>query len=1164
MGGINQSLFLIGALFVGQGSIPGQGSAAVVLLGVGLLLSWAATPGWTELILMYPNRVGGIAATCAEAFRPYSPVLANLTGVCYWWGWVPTCGLTALLASSAINQLYLPWFPVTLMASLIVLFFTAINLCGVKWVMRLAMPLATVSASLAFLAATIPIFSGKVDWHQAFTFHLTVPFPGYFGTVTSIMAGLYLIGFAAPAFEQAACHVGETINPRKNVPRAMFASAGMASLYFIILPVIWLGALGPAALGQDLATVLGPTFAPLLGGAAKAAAIWFMVFNMLHGTIAALAGSSRTLAQLSEDGLLPEFLAKRSRTDAPWAATLLTAGMSIAFLLIGDPIWLIAAANLTYLIGIAMPNVAVWLLRRNEPDMPRPYRAPRGTINLGLFAAGIWALTTLLGFEQFGLPTVLVGISFAYSGSLLYAWRKATDRRKQGLPVLARSLHLKLTGAMLLVLSFDAFGYLIAVDHVPSAETALLAVLSDIFVAVALLTIAVGLILPGMIAHAAVEVSEAANHLARGTLKDFTQAMHALAAGDLDAAKAQFDFTPVVVHSRDEVGEMAQSFNRLQAEIGLAASGLEGARKGLSEAREHLETRVQERTTELSQANRSLINAHNELEASEHRLRMILESEPECVTLLDASGTLLEMNPAGLRLFEALEFHEARQQTVEAMIDRQFREQFRELNAAVFRGESKTLELKIYGLKGTPRWVAIHACPLRDLAGGVMAQLAVTSDITERKEAEVTMAHSLAMLRATLEATADGILTVGPDGNIASFNQNFVKMWGIPENLIAAKNDNAVLGFVLDQLSEPNQFVTKVRHLYAHQLEESFDFLQMKDGRQFERFSRPMLVDGRAAGRVWSFRNISERKRAEANLATAHKELLAASRLAGMAEVATSVLHNVGNVLNSVNVSASLLRHNLGKPHVKNLGLATRLLSENNTNLVSFLTQDPRGQRLPAFLGKLAEALAEEQESQLRELENLGKNIEHIKEIVALQQGYATAGGISETVAPGELVEEALRMSETSLDNHGISLDREFQQVRPIMADRHKVLQILINLIRNAQQVLSASNKPGKTITLMIRPATRKTHVSITVCDNGVGITDGNLERVFQHGFTTKKGGHGFGLHSCANAAKEMGGQLTVDNHYRGLDTAFILELPVGGSRELAASAKSPQLTMIQ
>ncbi len=588
MGGINQSLFLLGALFVGQGAIPGQGSAAVVLLGVGLMLSWAAMPGWLELILMYPNRVGGIAATCAEAFRPYSPVLANLTGVCYWWGWVPTCGLTALLSASAINQWYLPGVPVPLMATGIVVAFTAVNLCGVKWVMRLAMPVATLSAALAFLSAVVPIFSGQVDWRQAFTFQLTVPFEGWFGQVTSVMAVLYLIGFAAPAFEQAACHVGETIDPNRNVPRAMFVSAGLASLYFIVLPIVWLGALGPVPLGKELALELGPTFAPLLGGAAKAAAIWFMIFNMLHGTLAPLAGAARTLAQLAEDGLLPESLARRSRTDSPWVATLVTAGMSIIFLLMGDPIWLIAAANLTYLIGIAMPNVAVWLLRHNEPALPRPYRAPRGMIGLGLGAAAVWALTAVLGFQQFGLTTVLIGIAFAYSGAALYAWRKFSDRRKAGLPGIARTLHVKLTGAMLLVLTLDAVGYLIAVGHVPKENTALIALLEDIFVVVALLTIGVGLILPGMIAHSAVEVSRAADQLVHGTLADFTKAMRALAAGDLAGARTHFAPVPVQVVSRDEVGDMALNFNRLQSEIGRAADGLTGAREGLSRARADL------------------------------------------------------------------------------------------------------------------------------------------------------------------------------------------------------------------------------------------------------------------------------------------------------------------------------------------------------------------------------------------------------------------------------------------------------------------------------------------------------------------------------------------------------------------------------------------------
>ncbi|HSX79247.1 MAG TPA: amino acid permease, partial [Candidatus Saccharimonadia bacterium] len=265
MGGSNQSLFIMGALFIGQGDILGQGSAAIPLLVLGLLLSWAAAPGWTELVLMWPNRVGGIAATCGEAFRPYAPVLGNLAGTCYWWGWVPTCGLTAILSASAIHEWYLPSIPINVLACVLVLFFAGLNLSGLTHVSRLVIPIACGSGLLAFLSGLLPVWAGEVDWRQATSFHLTTPFPGHFGALTSLMAGLYLIGFAAPAFEAAACHVGETVHPAKNVPRAMFASAAMAAVYFILLPVVWLGVLGPEPLGKDLALVLGPTYAPLFG-----------------------------------------------------------------------------------------------------------------------------------------------------------------------------------------------------------------------------------------------------------------------------------------------------------------------------------------------------------------------------------------------------------------------------------------------------------------------------------------------------------------------------------------------------------------------------------------------------------------------------------------------------------------------------------------------------------------------------------------------------------------------------------------------------------------------------------------------------------------------------------------------------------------------------------
>jgi amino acid transporter len=532
LGGSNQSLFLLGTLLVAQGT------AAVPLLGIGLVLSWMAMPGWIELVMMWPNRVGGIAATCAEAFRPYSPVLANLTGVCYWWGWVPTCGLTAILSATAIHEWYLPSIPIRFLAVVFVAGFTIVNLVGIRWVTRLAVVIATLSSTLALLSGVIPVLSGHVDWRRASSFHLVLPFHGTFAALTSAMAGLYLIGFAAPAFEAATCHVGETINYKRNVPRAVFASAGMASVYFIVLPVVWLGVLGPGHMQADLASNLGPTFAPLFGSAAKAAAIWFLVTNMFHGTLQPLAGASRTLSQLSEDGLLPRTLARRNRFDTPWVATCLTAAMSIAFLAFGDPPSLIAAANFTYLISIALPSLAVWLLRRHAPELERPWRAPRGTIMLGVIAAVGWATATVFGFEQFGLSYVLLGLGLAYSGSVAYAWRTWRDSKITGEVRAKRSLHLKLTGAMVAVMCLDGAGYLMAVSTADKGQQVLVTLLQDIFVLVAMITVAVGLILPGMIGHAANQVTKAARTLAEGTLSELTRAMHALGAGDLDAARA--------------------------------------------------------------------------------------------------------------------------------------------------------------------------------------------------------------------------------------------------------------------------------------------------------------------------------------------------------------------------------------------------------------------------------------------------------------------------------------------------------------------------------------------------------------------------------------------------------------------------------------------------
>jgi len=619
LGGSNRVIFLIGALLLAQGTM------AVPLLAVGLILSYMAAPGWIELSCMFPNRVGGIAATCSEAFRPYSAVISNLAGVCYWWGWVPTCGLTAILSAEAIHQWYLPHASVKLMATAIVLAFTAVNLCGLRWAVRVAKPIALIAFVLALCSGLIPVLTGHVDWHRALDFQLKSPFGGTFGHLTSVMAGLYLIGFAAPAFEAAACHIGEMKDPAFDQPVAMWFSGGMASVFFILLPVVWLGFYGPGPLEGNLAAMLGPTFAPVFGSLAKAAAVGFVAFNMFCGTLQPLSGASRTLSQLSEDGLLPRSLGFRSRrTDAPVVAILVTAVASIIFLLVGNPIALIAAANLTYLIGIALPSIAVWLLRRNEPDRPRPYRAHDWSIRLGVVAAFVWLLATVFGFAQYGLSIVLFGLTLAISGSLAYAWRARGDRRRSGAPMVRRSIYVKLTGAMLVVLLLNGIGYLIAVDNdVDLGGNATLAVVQDIFVAVGLLTIALALILPSMIAHTAHQVRDAAMDLAEGTLADLTTAIEAMASGDLDEAHVSVVVTPVVIRTEDEFGQMAASFNLMQDEAARAAAALDEAVGELRDHRGQLALLVEERTVALIAAHEEIEQAHRRRQDMHDRMRFL-------------------------------------------------------------------------------------------------------------------------------------------------------------------------------------------------------------------------------------------------------------------------------------------------------------------------------------------------------------------------------------------------------------------------------------------------------------------------------------------------------------------------------------------------------------
>jgi C4-dicarboxylate-specific signal transduction histidine kinase len=276
-------------------------------------------------------------------------------------------------------------------------------------------------------------------------------------------------------------------------------------------------------------------------------------------------------------------------------------------------------------------------------------------------------------------------------------------------------------------------------------------------------------------------------------------------------------------------------------------------------------------------------------------------------------------------------------------------------------------------------------------------------------------------------------------------------------------------------------------------------------------------------------------------LKTAHSKLIDVARQAGMAEVATGVLHNVGNVLNSVNVSSALIAKTLRNLRVSGLAKIAALLGDHKADMAAFMTTDSRGMMLPGFLAQLAGHLVAEQETVLKELDHLQKNIEHIKEIVNAQQSNAASTGIVEILDLREVLETALSMKIASLNRHEVVVVREFQTIPLIPADKHKVLQILINLIANARQAMKDS--PVKTLTVGIQATTEAT-VRILVGDTGCGIASENLIRVFAHGFTTKTDGHGFGLHISALAAQEMNGSLTVHSGGPGKGAIFTLELP--------------------
>jgi len=286
-------------------------------------------------------------------------------------------------------------------------------------------------------------------------------------------------------------------------------------------------------------------------------------------------------------------------------------------------------------------------------------------------------------------------------------------------------------------------------------------------------------------------------------------------------------------------------------------------------------------------------------------------------------------------------------------------------------------------------------------------------------------------------------------------------------------------------------------------------------------------------------RTVSEQTQ---QLHEAQSRLLAEAQRADMAQIATNVLHNVGNVLTSVNVSAHVLAKQVRHSPASRVSDVAQLLDEQAGDLMTFFGPGGRGRLLPDYLRELALALGSERERLLAELQRLCSSVDHIKNVIVMQQSYAGAGGLLEVASIVDIVEDALRIQEGSMVRHAVQVRRDYAPVDATLLDRTRLMQILVNLLKNARQAMDEVE--GESC-LDVGVRHEAGCIVVTLRDNGCGISPQDLHSIFSRGFTTKPDGHGFGLHSCSIAAQEMGGSLTVSSDGPGMGATFVLRLPV-------------------
>ncbi len=404
-------------------------------------------------------------------------------------------------------------------------------------------------------------------------------------------------------------------------------------------------------------------------------------------------------------------------------------------------------------------------------------------------------------------------------------------------------------------------------------------------------------------------------------------------------------------------------------------------------------------------------------------------------------------------------------------------------------------------------------------------------------------------LRAIIESMGDGIITLDEGGYVLSMNPAAERIFRIR----TADAEGIHSALLLDDThTRALELMEDYKELISSPFQPSrgaqpAEYL----GRRFDGSTFPMelvvspVQIGEQRLRVCILRDVTRRKDTERRLAEAQQQLVDAAHKSGMAEMATGVLHNIGNILNSVMVSGEAIARTVGSTRLPGLVKASELLAAHRDDLGDFITRDEKGRLLPNYLATVAAALGDEKQIIAREIAGLNEKTTMMKDVIATQQSYARAGVFVERIEVTGLIEDALRVQEAQLRRAGVQVFKRFAATPVCMVHKSKLLQVVTNLIKNAREAMVDNDATGKTLDLQItHDVVSEEFASIRVIDNGCGIKKEDQVMIFNHGYTTKTDGHGFGLHTSALAMKEMGGMLQVSSDGPGRGSTFTVLIP--------------------